>query len=58
MVNSNERRVEMPKGKKSDGKQYKAFDGGKIADKEKNTVYSARQVEQMYKASQENRRKK
>ena len=48
----------MAKGKKSDGKQYKAFDGGKIADKEKNTVYSARQVEQMYKASQENRRKK
>jgi len=48
----------MPKGKKSDGKQFKGFDGGKVADKEKNTVYSPNQIDQMYVESQKNRKYK
>lgn len=44
----------MAKGKKSNGSQYKGFDGGKVADTVKNTVYSPNQVKQMYAESQRN----
>lgn len=47
----------MAQGKKSDGTQYVGYDNGKVADKDKGTVYSPNQIDQMKKASDKSRNK-
>ena len=48
----------MAKSKNSNEKQrFNGFDGGRVADKKNNTVYSPNQIDQMYQASQKNRKK-
>jgi len=43
--------------KKSDGTQYQPIGGGRVVDKDKGTVYSPNQIDQMKKVSDASRKK-
>ena len=48
----------MAQGKKSNGSQYESVGEGRVADKDKKTVYSANQIDQMKAVSDKARKKK
>ena len=47
----------MAQDKKSDGSQFQDLGGGRVADKEKGTVYSPNQISQMYEVSKKSLKK-